>query len=104
MAQTRREKLEAMLAESPGDAELQYFLAMEDIAAGASELAAERLVKIIRESPDYVPAYVQCGQALARLGRENEARTIFEQGIAAARRTGNEHAAGEMEGFLDAIR
>ena len=100
---TRREQLEAMLAEAPGDPELRYFLAMDFAGGGEDEQAAEALTRLTADSPDYVPAYVQAGQLLARMGREDEARTAFRAGIAAANRTGNAHAAGEMEAFLDSL-
>jgi thioredoxin-like negative regulator of GroEL len=99
----RRQQLEAMLAESPGDPELRYFLAMDYATSGEDERAAEALGRLTADSPDYVPAFVQAGQILARLGRDDEARAAFRAGIAAANRTGNAHAAGEMEAFLDSL-
>jgi Flp pilus assembly protein TadD len=103
MGKSRKEQLEELLAAEPDDPELRYFLAMEYASAGQEEEAARRLTEVTRTRPDYVPAYVQAGQLLARLGREDEARSVFQLGIAAARRRGDLHAAGEMEGFLDAL-
>lgn len=100
---TRKQQLEELLVTEPDDPELRYFLAMEYISAGQNEEAALRLADLVRVAPDYVPAYVQAGQALCRLGRDDEARSVFQSGIAAARRTGDLHAAGEMEGFLDGL-
>jgi hypothetical protein len=39
-------------------------------------------------------------QTLARADRIAEAKTMLTDGIASARRTGNLHAQGEMEGML----
>jgi Tfp pilus assembly protein PilF len=103
MGKSRKEQLEAMLAGEPNDPELRYFLAMEHASAGDSEAAARQLLDVIAAHPDYVAAYLQAGQVLGRLGREEEARAVFQRGIASARQKGDLHAAGEMEGFLDAL-
>ena len=50
--------------------------------------------------PDYVAAYFQYGQFLARVGRTEEARSTLTAGIAVAERTGDEHARSEMEAAL----
>ena len=103
MAASRVDQLKAMLAEAPDDAELRYFLAMAYVSAGETEPALECFRKLSADSPGYVPAYVQRGQLLARLGREDEARGVFRAGIAAAQKAGDTHAAGEMEAFLDSL-
>jgi Tfp pilus assembly protein PilF len=103
MSQSRRETFEAMLAETPDDAELRYFLAMECLGAGDPDAALGHFREIMAKSPDYVPAYVQAGQLYNRLGREAEARATYQAGIAVAQKKGDFHAAGEMEGFLDAL-
>jgi thioredoxin-like negative regulator of GroEL len=97
---SRREQFEAMLADTPDDPELRYFLAMEYAAAGEGDRAATAFASLIADSPTYIPAYVQAGQLLARLGRDDDACAAFRAGIAAARRVGDAHAAGEMEAFL----
>jgi Flp pilus assembly protein TadD len=100
---SRVEQLRAMLAETPDDPELRYFLAMAHVSAGEHDAAVDCFRHLAEQSPGYVPAYVQRGQLLARLGREDEARTVFRAGIAAAQKAGDLHAAGEMEAFLDSL-
>jgi tetratricopeptide (TPR) repeat protein len=100
---SRRERLEEMLAEDPNDPFLRYGLAMEHAGAGEDEAAAKCFAELLRIAPDYVPAYLQAGQVLARLGREEEARAVYRAGIGAAQRAGDAHAAGEMQGFLDML-
>ncbi len=100
---SRIEQLKAMLAEAPDDAELRYFLAMAYVSAGDDDAALGCFRQLAAESPGYVPAYVQSGQLLAKLGREEEARAAFKAGIAAAHKAGDAHAAGEMEAFLDSL-
>jgi thioredoxin-like negative regulator of GroEL len=102
-AVSRIDQLKSMVADAPDDAELRYFLAMAYVSAGDENSALAGFRQLASENPEYVPAYVQSGQLLARLGREDEARTIFRAGIAAAQKAGDMHAAGEMEAFLDSL-
>jgi hypothetical protein len=46
---------------------------------------------------------MQAGRALARLGRDDEARATYRAGIAVAERQGDAHAASEMAGFLEGM-
>ncbi|MEQ8211441.1 MAG: hypothetical protein RH917_16575 [Lacipirellulaceae bacterium] len=100
---SRREKIEAMLAEEPGDIFLRYSLAMELDKEGNHDESLSNLVELTREEPPYVPAFFMMGQQLARLGRANDAREILRDGIEAARTQGDSHAAGEMSEFLASL-
>ncbi|QDT16891.1 tetratricopeptide repeat protein [Alienimonas californiensis] len=101
-APTRRQKLERLLADDPGDAFLRYSLALE--LAKTDEAAALReFDRVIAEHPDYVPAYFMKGQTLARADRDDEARETLTAGVEVAIRTGDDHAAGEMSGFLETL-
>jgi tetratricopeptide (TPR) repeat protein len=102
-AKTRREQLEEMLAEDPRDPFLRYGLAMEYASEGDDQGAVSRFSAMLEDCPDYVPAFLQAGQALLRLGRSAEAIEIFRKGIVVASRLGDEHAAGEMQGFIDSV-
>lgn len=103
MSASRKEQLEALLANDPNDPFLRYGLAMEYVSAGDDLTAARCLTELSQVAPDYVPAYLQAGQALMRLDRLDEARSILQRGIEVARRLGDLHAAGEMEGFLESL-
>ena len=103
MAKTARmAQLEAMLADDPADAFLRYGLAMEHMGLGDDATAVAVLRELIARNPEppYVPTYLMAGQALMRLDREADAAAMLRAGIAAATETGNDHARGEMEGFL----
>jgi thioredoxin-like negative regulator of GroEL len=103
MSKSRKEQIEEMLAQDPDDSFLRYGLAMEHASAGDDEEAARHLLDLMRRDPDYVPAYLQAGQVLLRLGRDDEAQAALQAGVGAARRKGDEHAAGEMAGLLATI-
>jgi thioredoxin-like negative regulator of GroEL len=96
---SRREKIEAMLAEDPGDTFLRYSLAMELDKEGDHTSSLAKLAELSRDDPPYVPAFFMAGQQLVRLGRIEEARSILSDGIAAAQAQGDAHAAGEMTEF-----
>src|SRR5690606_26852496 len=92
---SRREKIEAMLADEPGDIFLRYSLAMELEKSGEHEASLGQLRGLMAESPPYVPAFFRAGQQLASLDRVEEARTALREGIEQARVRGDAHAAGE---------
>lgn len=99
----RMAQIEAMLIDDPEDTFLRYSLGMEHASAGDDATAVTVFRELIALKPDdreVVPAYHMCGQALNRLGREAEAAEVLRAGIAVARRVGDTHAAGEMDGLL----
>ena len=97
---TRRQMLEEFVAAKPNDAFALYGLAMECANAGDAAAADQHFKAILGAHPDYVAAYFQYGQFLARTGRADEARSTLAAGVATAARTGNEHARSEMEAAL----
>jgi predicted Zn-dependent protease len=102
------EQIEALLADDPHDPFLRYGLAMEHSSQGDDATAVQHLRDLIALNPDapYIPAFLMCGQALVRLGKEGEAAAVLKQGIAAATRAGTPealHARGEMDGLLATV-
>lgn len=97
---TRRERLEALLVDEPGDSFLRYSLALELDKESDHVRSLSLLGDLMRDTPAYVPAFFMAGQQLARLSRIDEARSALRDGIEAARAQGNAHAAGEMAEFL----
>lgn len=95
--------LKEFLAENPADAFARYGLAMEYFRTGQREAALAEFNTIVEKNPDYVPAYQMAGQMLYEAERSGEARQWLQNGMAAARRTDNQHAASEMQGMLDLI-
>ena len=97
---SRRAVLEEFLATHPKDAFARYGLAMECASEGDAAAAIENFDKLLAENPNYVAGYFQYGQLLARLSRTADAKRTLSEGIAAARRTGDQHAGSEMEAAL----
>ena len=100
---SRRQKIEAMLADDPNDTFLRYSLAMELDKEAEHDRSLELLGGLMRDAPPYVPAFFMAGQQLVRLDRVAEARSALREGIEEARRQGNGHAAGEMSEFLSSL-
>ena len=100
---SRREKIEAMLADDPTDTFLRYSLAMELDKEEQHDASLAKLGELTKDEPPYVPAFFMAGQQLARIGRVNEARSFLRDGIEAARAQDNAHAAGEMSEFLTSL-
>jgi cytochrome c-type biogenesis protein CcmH/NrfG len=76
----------AMLTEiltlNPGDAFARYGLAMEYANQGQTDPSLAEFDRLLSTHPDYTP------------------KTRLDQGIASARRTGNQHALNEMQALL----
>lgn len=99
----RREKLEALLVESPEDAFLRYALALAYAAEGDRPAACARLAALLESDPQYVPAYFQLAQLHVEQGKSDLAKPVLARGIETARRAGDSHAEGEMRGLLEQL-
>src|ERR1700734_2665174 len=97
---TRRQMLEEFVAAKPNDAFARYGLALDYANAGDAEDADRHFKALIEAHPEYVAAYFQYGQFLARTGRKTEAQSLLLTGVAAARKAGDDHARSEMEAAL----
>ena len=96
----RLQQIQDMINDAPHDAMLWYMLAMEYASMGDDAQAARTFEDLLKASPDYVPAYMQAGRTLVRLGRDAEARGVYERGIAMAQQEQDFHARDEMQGML----
>ena len=95
--------LTEFLEQNPRDAFARYGLAMEYSKLGQTETALEHFSKLLQLDPDYTNGYFMAAQTLERAGRTDEARKMLENGIAAAKRAGNQHALSEMAGMLEEL-
>lgn len=93
--------LNEILQLDPSNAFARYGLAMEHASQGNTDAALAEFSTLIAHNPDYVPAYQMSAQTLLTLGRNNEARERLDAGIAAAKKTKNQHALDEMQAMRD---
>lgn len=95
--------LQEVLEQNPEDAFARYGLALEYSNAGDTESALAQFATLLAKHPDYTAGYFMSAQTLAKSGRADEAKLMLEQGIASAKRTGNDHALSEMQAMLEGL-
>ena len=88
------------IAQKPSDPFPRYALALEYKNAGRLEEARAVFTELMSVAPDYTATYLHAGDLLAKMGRRDEARGVFEAGIAVAIRRGDSHSRGEIEAAL----
>ena len=96
----RLERLQALLEQDPSNSFVSYGLAQELASVGRLEDAAAQYRRLIAGHPDYCAAYFHGAHTLRQLGRPDDARVLYQQGIEAANRAGDLHARSEMEAAL----
>ena len=103
MSASRLEVLKNLVAQNPSDSFARYGLAMELARSGSLEQAVEEYRGLLAVNPDYAAAYYHGGQALTQLGRIDEARALYRQGIEATTRIGDSHTRSEIEAALEML-
>ena len=101
--ESRVATLKQILDGNPDDAFARYALGLEYSGAGETNAALAEFQLLLAAHPDYTNGYFMAAQALARAERQNEAKSMLQQGIECARRTRNQHALAEMEAMLDEL-
>lgn len=94
------EQLLPLLEADPADAFTRYAVAMEYSKQQKYDDALAQFAELARRHPDYVPGYFMSGRAAEGKGDIELAKSLYKQGIAAAQRTGDTHAAGEISSAL----
>lgn len=95
--------LEEFVAKNPADAFGRYGLAMECLKTGDSASAEDNFKQLIGAHADYVAAYFQYGQMLAKMRRIDDARKTLAEGVSQAAKLGEEHARSELQAALDEL-
>ena len=103
MSTPRLDLLRNLVAQNPSDSFARYGLAMEWARSGNLEQAVEEYRGLLALNPDYAAAYFHGGQTLAQLGRIEEARALYRQGIEATTRIGDLHTRSEIEAALETL-
>ena len=103
MAADRLQVLKDMLAQDPSNAFAHYGDAMEYVRQNRLEEGAREFESLMSANPSYVPAYFHAGQTLEKLGRIDDARSVYERGIDTATRSGDAHTRSELQAALDML-
>jgi len=99
----RMQKLQQMLEKEPNDTFLLYALALEHKKAGSYPQALIYLSRVLQKDPSYCVAYQQAGQVHELAGDVESAKRAYHDGIAAAQKKGDHHAAEEMQSALQML-
>jgi len=100
---TRIAALERMLSARPDDPRARFGLALEYERLERWEDVVAHLVRYLEGADDEGNAYGRLARALVRLGRMEEARDRFRQGIEAALRHGHPTLAADLEEELEQL-
>jgi predicted Zn-dependent protease len=92
--------LREILAQAPNNAFARYGLAMEYANSGELDSAFEEFNRLLASNPDYTPGYFMAAQAFVKANRNDEAKEMLRNGIAAAQRKRDSHAESEMQAML----
>jgi tetratricopeptide (TPR) repeat protein len=103
MQSARLDILKSLVAQNPHDTFSRYGLAMEYRNLGDFESALHEFQSLMADQPDYVPTYYHAGQTLERMGRAADARAVYQAGIEASTRKGDQHARSELQAALDLL-
>jgi tetratricopeptide (TPR) repeat protein len=103
MAVERIARLRAFMQARPQDPFPRYALALEHRNAGDHAEAWKVFEGLLSEHPDYTAGYLHAGNALVALGRREDARRVWQDGVQACIRRGDQHARSELEGALATV-
>jgi predicted Zn-dependent protease len=95
--------LKEILELDPKNSFARYGLAMELAGRGQTDAALSEFDTLLANDPGYTAGYFMAAQTLAAAGRAPEAITRLKTGIESAERSGNSHAASEMQAMLDEL-
>lgn len=101
MTGNRLENLRRMAGDRPGDARLQFGLAVELLNRGETREGAEALRNYLGLAQDEGNGWGRLGGALADLGETEEAREAYARGIEIARGRGHSGLAEELGEALE---
>lgn len=103
MATNRLDILREMLAQDPNNLFARYGFAMELAKGGHLEQAVSEFETLLTNDQSYVAAYYHGGQTLEKLGRIEEARKLYQDGVEASTRKGDLHTRSEIEAALSLL-
>jgi tetratricopeptide (TPR) repeat protein len=101
--ESRIEKLNAFIQETPNDPFLHYALASEWLKIGELNKAQEKFEWIVQQFPDYVGTYYHLGKLYEERSATESAISTYEKGLEIAKKIGDRHAFNELRGALDLL-
>jgi Tfp pilus assembly protein PilF len=96
-------KLNEFLKANPADSFVQHALALEYIKLGNDEQARGLFEDILNREPGYIGSYYHLAKLLERNDKTDEAIQVYEKGMEEAKKTGDNHAFGELRGAYEEL-
>jgi tetratricopeptide (TPR) repeat protein len=100
---TRLEKLLALYEDDKNDAFVRYGIALEYNAMQEYDAAITWFEGLRKDSPDYVPTYYMLAGVYRAVGKFDEAKAVYNEGLQAARKAGDNHAFAELSAALEEL-
>lgn len=94
--------LEQFIQEDPQDAFSRYALALE-LADEDPERATSILLALLKDNPQYVPAYYQAALLLLDQNRLEETKIVLAEGIKMAAQQNNHKTIAELKQLQDEL-
>lgn len=99
----RLEAIKKMLDAGNRDAFTRYAYAMELKSLGRLDESIAAFEELRAADPAYVPQYLLAGGVCESLGRKDDARRWYDEGLAAAKAKGDAHALSELSAARTAL-
>lgn len=96
-------KLKEFLAANPTDSFIRHALALEYVKTGDESRARELFEEVLNNDPAYVGSYYHLGKLLERTGDTQKATRVYEKGMEAAMKTGDQHSYAELKSALEEL-
>ena len=94
-------RLKELLTLTPGDSFLEHALALEHVKAGDDAGARLLFEGILAREPGYTGSYYHLGKLLERSGDPATAMRWYQQGMAACKAAGDNHAFNELRAAFE---
>lgn len=94
-------QLQELLENSPEDSFLQHALALEYIKLGQDTEAKVLFEELLSHEPSYVGSYYHLGKLLERIGENEKAILIYQNGMQQATAADDRHSYVELEAALE---
>jgi len=99
----RIEKLRSFLQQNPDDCFLNHALALEYIKLGNDVDAGELFKKNMAWDETYLATYYHYAKLLERLGDEDKAIAVYEQGMKQSKQAGDNHTFSELRSAYEEL-
>ena len=97
----RIEKLKEFLKANPTDCFLNHALALEYVKLGNDDQARKLFETNLQNDASYVGSYYHLGKLLERVGAQQEAITVYENGMKVAKEAKDMHSYNELQGAYE---